>query len=105
MSFAATGDAYDRFMGRYSRQLATALMEFAGIERGMRVLDVGSGPGALTERLAERVGAERVSAVDPSEPFVAAATGRVPGADVRQAGAEQLPWETAPSMPRSPSWS
>jgi SAM-dependent methyltransferase len=93
LSFAATGDAYDRFMGRYSRQLATALMEFAGIERGMRVLDVGSGPGALTEQLAERVGAERVSAVDPSEPFVAAATERVPGADVRQAGAEELPWQ------------
>jgi SAM-dependent methyltransferase len=79
-------------MGRYSRQLAPRLIEFARLEPGMSVLDVGSGPGALAERLAERVGAELVSAADPSEPFVAACTERVPGADVRQADAEKLPW-------------
>ena len=41
----------------------------------------------------ERVGAGNVAAADPSEPFVAAATERAPGADVRQAAAEELPWE------------
>ena len=92
MAFAVAGEAYDRFMGRYSRELAPRLIEFARIEPGMRVLDVGCGPGALTERLAERVGAEHVSAADPSEPFVAACAARVPGADVRQAAAEALPW-------------
>lgn len=92
MTFAVAGEAYDRFMGRYSRKLAPRFMEFAGIEAEMSVIDVGCGPGALTERLAERVGADRVAAVDPSEPFVAACAQRVPGADVRQAGAEELPW-------------
>jgi SAM-dependent methyltransferase len=92
MTFAVAGDAYDRFMGRYSRELAPRLIEFAGIEPRMRVLDVGCGPGALAERLGERVGAELVSAADPSEPFVAACVKRVPGADVRQASAEALPW-------------
>lgn len=92
MTFVVAGDAYDRFMGRYSRELSPRLIEFAGIEPGMTVLDVGSGPGALAERLAELVGAELVSAADPSEPFVAACTERVPGADVRQADAEALPW-------------
>ena len=92
MSFAVAGEAYDRFMGRYSSELAPRLIEFAGIESGMSVLDVGCGPGALVERLAERLGAEQVSAADPSEPFVAACAERVPGADVRQAEAEELPW-------------
>jgi ubiquinone/menaquinone biosynthesis C-methylase UbiE len=92
MSFAVAGEAYDRFMGRYSRELAPRLIDFAGIESGMSVLDVGCGPGALVERLAERVGPEHVSAADPSEPFVAACAKRVPGADVRQAEAEELPW-------------
>ena len=92
MTFAVAGEAYDRFMGRYSRELAPRFMEFAGIEPGMSVIDVGCGPGALAERLAEHVGADRVAAVDPSEPFVAACAQRVPGADVRQAGAEELPW-------------
>jgi ubiquinone/menaquinone biosynthesis C-methylase UbiE len=93
MTFAVAGDKYDRFMGRYSRELAPRLMEFAGVEPGMAVVDVGCGPGPLTARLAERVAAENVAAADPSEPFVAAATERVPGADVRLAPAEELPWE------------
>jgi ubiquinone/menaquinone biosynthesis C-methylase UbiE len=93
MSFAVAGDKYDRFMGRYSRELAPRFIEFAGLDSGMAVVDVGCGPGALTERLVERVGASNVAAADPSEPFVAAATERAPGADVRLAAAEELPWE------------
>lgn len=92
MTFAVTGDAYDRFMGRYSRQLAPLMIDFAGIDPTQRVLDVGCGPGALASRLARRVGAERIAAVDPSESFVAACAARVPGADVRRGGAEELPW-------------
>ena len=95
MTFAVAANAYDRFMGRYSRALAPRLIEFAGVVPGMTALDVGCGPGPLTERLAERIGAERVAAADPSEPFVAACAERVPGADVRQAGAERLPWPDA----------
>jgi ubiquinone/menaquinone biosynthesis C-methylase UbiE len=93
MTFTVAGDKYDRFMGRYSRELAPRMIEFAGVRPGMAVVDVGCGPGALTERLVERIGAESVSAADPSEPFVAAAAERAPGADVRQAAAEELPWE------------
>jgi SAM-dependent methyltransferase len=92
VTFVVAADSYDRFMGRYSRKLAPRLIEFARINPGMNVLDVGCGPGALVERLAEQVGSKRVSAADPSEPFVAACAERVPGAEVRQAGAEQLPW-------------
>jgi len=92
VAFVLPGGAYDRFMGRYSRELAPRLIEFGRIEPGMCVLDVGCGPGALTERLAARVGARLVGAADPSEPFVAACADRVPGADVRQADAENLPW-------------
>ena len=92
MTFAVAGDAYDRFMGRYSRDLAPRLIEFAGVEPGMHVLDVGCGPGALAERLASLAGSELVGAADPSEPFVAACAERVPGADVRRADAEELPW-------------
>jgi SAM-dependent methyltransferase len=93
MSFAVAGDKYDRFMGRYSRELAPRFIEFAGVEPGTAVVDVGCGPGALTACLVEQVGAENVAAADPSEPFVAAATERAPGADVRLAAAEELPWE------------
>jgi ubiquinone/menaquinone biosynthesis C-methylase UbiE len=92
MTFAAPAEAYDRYMGRWSRRLAPPLADLAGVERGMRVLDVGCGPGSLTEHLAERVGAAQVHAADPSEPFAAACAARVPGADVRVASAQRLPW-------------
>ena len=92
MTFEVAADAYDRFMGRYSSQLSPQLADFAGVRAGERVLDVGCGPGALTGELVQRVGAEAVSAVDPSESFVAAARARHPGVDVHQAPAESLPF-------------
>jgi len=79
-------------MGRYSVPLAPLLADFAAVAAGQRVLDVGCGPGALTAELVTRLGPAAVSAVDPSEPFVAAARERYPGVDVRRAAAEQLPF-------------
>jgi SAM-dependent methyltransferase len=93
VSFAVAAESYDRFMGRYSVPLASVFADFAGIASGRRVLDVGCGPGALTTELVARAGAEAVSAVDPSESFVAAARERHPGVDVRLAAAEELPFE------------
>ena len=90
--FDVDADAYDRFMGRYSDQLSGPLAGLAGVEAGQRVVDVGSGPGALTAELVQRVGAGNVAAVDPSEPFVQAARSRHPGVDVRLASAEELPF-------------
>jgi ubiquinone/menaquinone biosynthesis C-methylase UbiE len=92
MTFFIAADAYDRFMGRYSSLLAAQLADFAGVSSGLRVLDVGCGPGALTSELVQRLGASAVAAVDPSEPFVVAAHERHPGVDVRQAAAEELPF-------------
>jgi SAM-dependent methyltransferase len=92
VSFAVAADSYDRFMGRYSVPLAPQLADFAGVAAGQRVLDVGCGPGALTAELVGRLGPAAVSAVDPSEPFVAAARERHPGVNVQRASAEQLPF-------------
>lgn len=91
MSFDVSGNAYDRFMGRYSRELAPAFADFAGVEAGQRVVDVGCGSGVLTEELALRVGADHVAGADPS-PLLEACAERVPGADLKRAGAEDLPW-------------
>ena len=85
-------DSYDRFMGVYSVQLAPQLADLAGIASGVRVLDVGCGPGALSTELVGRLGPGAVTAVDPSEPFVAAARERLPGVTVERASAEELPF-------------
>jgi SAM-dependent methyltransferase len=90
--FRVDADAYDRFMGRYSVVLAPRFADAAGIRPGQRTLDVGCGPGALTALLLDRLGVDGVAAVDPSEPFVAAARRRLPGVDVQVASAEALPF-------------
>ncbi len=92
MSFDATRGAYDRYMGRYSDKLAITFLSFIGGDPGQRALDVGCGPGALTQALATGLGASHVAAADPSQPFVEACSERVPGADVRRAVAAELPW-------------
>ena len=91
-TFRASAHAYDRFVGRYGQQLATALIGFAGVEPGMRALDVGCGPGALTGALATRLGARSVCGVDPSQPFVDACRARQPGVAVDVGAAEALPF-------------
>jgi ubiquinone/menaquinone biosynthesis C-methylase UbiE len=95
MSFNVAATSYDRFMGRFSRPLSIEFADWLDLRAGQLALDVGCGPGALTEVLADRLGATSVSAVDPSEPFVAAARERLPGVTVTQASAESLPFEDA----------
>jgi ubiquinone/menaquinone biosynthesis C-methylase UbiE len=91
--FDVSEAAYDKFMGRYSVRLAPVFADFAGVEAGQRVLDVGAGTGALAAELARRE--LDVAAVEPAPTFVAALRARLPSVDVRQAGAEDLPWPDA----------
>jgi SAM-dependent methyltransferase len=92
VAFNVSADAYDRFMGRYSHQLSAQMADLAGVRHGQIVIDVGCGPGVLTAELVGRLGAEAVTAVDPSAQFVEAAKARHPGVTVAQAYAEDLPF-------------
>src|SRR5262249_47402669 len=89
--FEVAADSYDRYMGRYAIPLAPRFAEFAGVQPGWRVLDVGAGPGALTDALVS-IGAS-VAAVDPSEPFVAANREGHPDLEVVVGSAEELPFD------------
>ena len=100
MSFDVAAESYGRFMGRFSEPLAVEFARYAEVATGRRALDVGCGPGALTAQLVQQLGGGAVSAIDPSEPFVAAARARFPGLDVRVGSAEDLPY-AAGSFDRS----
>ncbi len=92
MSFDVSAGAYGLFMGRYSTPLAVKFADLADPRPGNLTLDVGCGPGALTAELVGRLGDDAVSAVDPSELFIAAVRERFPGIDSRLAAAELLPY-------------
>ena len=88
--FDGTAEQYDRFMGRYSAGLSAAFADFAGVRGGERVIDVGSGPGALTGELVAR--GAHVTAADPSEHYVNAVRTRYPQVETTVASAEALPF-------------
>lgn len=70
-TFVATdGEAYEKLMGRWSRQLALPFLDFVGTAEGERVLDVGCGTGHLAFAVTRRTGAGEVRGVDLALPYV-----------------------------------
>jgi SAM-dependent methyltransferase len=65
---ASDADVYEHFMGRWSARLAEPFLDFAGVEPGSTVLDVGCGTGTVSLSLAQR--GATVVGVDPSEPYL-----------------------------------
>jgi SAM-dependent methyltransferase len=95
MSFEVAADAYDRFMGRFSRLLAPQMVELADVHAGQDALDVGCGTGMLTTLLVDRLGPDHVTGIDPSAMFVEAARQRFPGVRIDHGSAESLPYPDA----------
>lgn len=91
-TFRAGADAYDRFMGVYSRALSPMFADLTDPHPGQRALDVGCGPGALINELVSRLDADHVAGCDPSPGFLAACQARFPDVDLRAAPAENIPF-------------
>ena len=89
----ATGDAYEAYMGRWSRPLARAFVQWLHPKPAANWLEVGCGTGALTSTICDLCEPASVVACDPSEPFIEHARKNL--SDVRAsfivAGAEALP--------------
>jgi SAM-dependent methyltransferase len=75
---ATSAEAYERSMGRWSARLAETMLDALDLPAGGAVLDAGCGTGALSAAIARRDKAARITGVDLSEAFVAAARARVP---------------------------
>jgi ubiquinone/menaquinone biosynthesis C-methylase UbiE len=73
----ASGDAYEPYVGRWSRLVATDFLNWLAIPTGWDWLDVGCGTGALTQTILKEAAPNRVLGVDPSAGFVAHAAAHV----------------------------
>ena len=71
-------EAYERFMGRWSRLLAPLLVDFTNVPDTGRMLDVGSGTGALAVSIAKLRVHCQVLGIDPSKEYVEFAKSRNP---------------------------
>ncbi len=76
----AVGDAYEAYVGRWSRRVAADFVPWLGVAAGRRWLDVGCGTGALTATVLAGSDPARVVGVDPSVGFL---TGARAAADAR----------------------
>jgi ubiquinone/menaquinone biosynthesis C-methylase UbiE len=86
--------AYEQFMGRWSARLAPLFTQFAGVQEGQRILDVGCGTGSLSRTLLASGKAISVVGVDPTEDYVSFARRGVPSsrATFQVSAAESLPF-------------
>ncbi len=86
-------EAYERFMGRWSRLLADRVISDQTVRPGLRWLDVGCGTGALTQSVLTHCSPQSVLGVDPAAGFVAAAREQVTDAraSFETGSAERLP--------------
>jgi trans-aconitate methyltransferase len=89
------GDAYERYMGRWSRTVAAGFLRWLARPSGLVWADVGCGPGTLTSCVLDHYAPASVTGLDSSDGFVADARRRIHDARARfEIGrATSLPWE------------
>lgn len=90
----AAGDAYEPYIGRWSRLVASEFVDWLALPAGVRWLDVGCGTGALTQTVLLRAAPVSVTGVDPSDGFLGYAQDRTKDqrATFRLGDAQALPF-------------
>jgi SAM-dependent methyltransferase len=89
----ASGEAYEPYVGRWSRLVARQFLAWLNVPPGRDWLDVGCGTGALCRQILDHASPQRVMGVDPSAGFLAFAHHTVtdPRATFQLGDAQQIP--------------
>ena len=93
----ADGDAYERYVGRWSRPIGAMFLDWLSLPSGLRWLDVGCGTGALSGMVLEHTDPADVTGIDPSVGFLSVAQAKVTDerAKFKIGDAQSLPVEDA----------
>jgi SAM-dependent methyltransferase len=92
-----SGDAYEPYVGRWSRLVAREFVSWLAVPAGGRWLDVGCGTGALSECILRDAAPAQLTGAEPSEAYLAHARKRLPDARASfvAADAQALPFAPA----------
>lgn len=92
-----SGDAYERWVGRWSRPAACLFLDWLEVPPGRQWADVGCGTGALTQAILAQCSPASVAGIDKSAGYVRHAAANVadPRVAFAEADAQQLPWTDA----------
>ena len=87
------GEAYEQFMGRWSRELGKAFLKWLQPPEKAHWLDIGCGTGIFTHLISDTCAPASVIGVDPSESQISRARTRVAWTktEFRLADAQELP--------------
>lgn len=90
-------DAYEAYMGRWSRPMAEAALRWLQPAPGLDWLDVGCGTGAVTGAIIDQAEPHAVTGIDPSAPFLVTARDQISDsrAQFTVATAAELPFPDA----------
>lgn len=86
-------DAYERYMGRWSRQVAPVFTKWLNLAPGARWIDIGCGTGVLTSTIVATSEPAEVVGVDSSDTFLRSASATVtdPRVSFIQGDAQAVP--------------
>jgi SAM-dependent methyltransferase len=76
---ASDGAAYEIFLGRWTKELAARLLDFAAFPAEGALLDVGTGTGSLAHAMAARWPFRHILGIDVAEPYIAYARAQAKG--------------------------
>jgi len=93
----ADGEAYEQYVGRWSRPAGHIFLDWLSLPQGLRWVDVGCGTGALTKTILEQAYPSRVTGIEPSEGFLNVARAGIHDnrAKFKSGDAQSLPLEDA----------
>ncbi len=89
----ASGEAYEPYVGRWSRLIARQFLAWLNVAPDRDWLDIGCGTGALCQQILDHASPQRVRGVDPSDGFIAFARHKVtdPRATFQLGDAQEIP--------------
>ncbi len=89
----SNGDAYESYVGRWSRQIGDKFLSWLDPCDGLRWVDLGCGTGALTSQVLSQCNPKSVVGVEPSEDFLMLARQQIKDKRVefRQGSGTEIP--------------